>query len=76
MTPKEKAEDLVDKFDTLFEFLKPKRYAIQCAIITVIEIISGLKRLDDSLLFDGWQEWEFDDEFNYYLEVKAELEKL
>ncbi len=39
MTPKEKAEELVDKFDTAMEFYTPARFAKQCALIAVDEIL-------------------------------------
>jgi hypothetical protein len=68
MTPKEKAEELVDKFlqytpaDSEFEYL----YAKQCALIAVSEI----KRCID------WHIYPLDKEWRYWEEVKQELEKL
>jgi hypothetical protein len=63
MTPKEKAEELVDKFlqytpaDSEFEY----PYAKQCALIAVEQILE--------IIFSDydWQYWD---------EVKQELEKL
>jgi hypothetical protein len=68
MTPKEKAEELVDKFlqytpaDSEFEY----PYAKQCALIAVSEI----KRCID------WHIYPLDKEWRYWEEVKQELEKL
>jgi hypothetical protein len=39
MTPKEKAQELVDKFDSTLTYLESKTKAKQCALITVDEII-------------------------------------
>jgi hypothetical protein len=67
MTPKEKAEELVDKFiqytpaDSEFEY----PYAKQCALIAVGEI----KRCID------WHIYPLDKQWRYWEEVKQELEK-
>ena len=64
MTPKEKAEELVDKFN-----YEGKHYLMldtkQCAIIAVEEILSFIE--DDRKVF-SWKE--------YYQQVKQEIEKL
>jgi hypothetical protein len=68
MTPKEKAEELVDKywtfsFDIFFEEAK------ECALIAVDEILNlnlGLSNCDEN-------NWDID---KFYLEVKKEIEKL
>jgi hypothetical protein len=63
MTPKEKAKELVDKFTVIG--LQQRNEGIQCALIAVDEIINvtaGLK---------GWI-----DGFQYWEEVKEEIEKL
>ena len=62
MTPKEKAAELVEKFDDAMEFATPQRFAKQCALIAVDEI------LNITLFY-------FEDE-QYWQEVKAEIEKL
>jgi hypothetical protein len=68
MTPKEKAEELVDKFvkytpaDSEFEY----PYAKKCALMAVREI----KRCID------WHIYPLDKEWRYWDEVNKELEKL
>jgi hypothetical protein len=68
MTPKEKAEELVDKFvqytpaDSELEY----PYAKQCALIAVDEIRSCI----------NWNQYPLDKEWGYWDEVKQELEKL
>jgi hypothetical protein len=65
MTPKEKAEELVDKFvqytpaDSEFEY----PYAKQCALIAVDEILNAVTAIADK-------------RYDYWKEVKKELEKL
>jgi hypothetical protein len=39
MTPKEKAKELVYKFDDTMEFSTPQRFAKKCALIAVDEVI-------------------------------------
>jgi hypothetical protein len=63
MTPKEKAEELVDKLDSAMEFYTPKRFAKQCALIAVDEILNAGKDVD-----------EFADA--YWQKVRKEIEKL
>ena len=62
MTPKEKAEQLVAKFDGVG--LQMRNEAIACALIAVDEIISVM---DNEMNF-------FD--YLYFKEVKTEIEKL
>jgi len=70
MTPKDKAKELVYKFDDTMEFSTPQRFAKKCALIAVDEILQilvqdfekGQHRANDFL--DCWQE------------VKQEIEKL
>jgi hypothetical protein len=62
MTPKEKALDLVNKFDGVG--LQMRNEAIACALIAVDEIISVM---DNEMNF-------FD--YLYFKEVKTEIEKL
>jgi hypothetical protein len=64
MTPKEKAKELVDKFDTAMEFYTPARFAKQCALIAVDEILLITRESYDI------------DHINWWQEVKTEIEKL
>jgi hypothetical protein len=67
MTPKEKAKELVYKFDDTMEFSTPQRFAKQCALVAVEEIIKTL------------YEYHYDSEsgaYEYWQEVKQEIEKL
>jgi hypothetical protein len=69
MTPKEKAEELVDKFvqytpaDSEFEY----PYAKQCALIAVDEILDSITKIN---------QYDFGTLNYYWNEVKQELEKL
>ena len=63
MTPKEKAKELVFKFDDTMEFSTPQRFAKQCALIAVDEILN-LQNEDIYMNYTFWQE------------VKQEIEKL
>ncbi len=62
MTPKEKAEELVDKYYWTFGDGYLGSQHIQCALITVDEILK--EESIGSLLIDWWKE------------VKQEIEKL
>ena len=68
MAPKEKAEELVDKFlqytpaDSEFEY----PYAKQWALIAVDEIIIAL----------NFHQWQNTKQIDYYIEVRQEIEKL
>jgi hypothetical protein len=62
MKPKEKAKELVDKFDDCLEYLTPSRFAKDCAIIAVDEIIKVSTNSQNSE--------------NYWRQVKQEIEKL
>ena len=64
MTPKEKAIDLVYKFDDAMEFATPKRFAKHCAIIAVDEII----KIEKHHIHDLWVE--------YWQQVRTEIENL
>ena len=80
MSPEEKAKELVYKFDDIMEFSTPQRFAKQCALITVDEIIESRK---DDVAFDDTM-WEEASEYykphpmylNYWLQVKTEIERL
>lgn len=60
MTPKEKAEELVEKYDETLTYLESKSKAKQCALIAVDEILSLLWCAD----------------LEYWNKVKKEIEKL
>jgi hypothetical protein len=73
MTPKEKAEELVDKFMDYSEHrfninndLSPVYTAKQCALISVDEVIEALHE----------HHWQNRLIINYWEEVKHEIEKL
>ena len=61
MTPKEKAAELVYKFDDAMEFATPQRFAKQCAIIAVDEIFSNNTDIS---------------KHEYWQQVKTEIENL
>lgn len=65
MTPKEKARQLINRFieDGLHEKYMGVKSARQCALITVDEIIKSKPY------------WESQEEFEYWEEIKQELEK-
>jgi len=72
MTPKEKAKELVYKFDDTMEFSTPQRFAKKCALIAVNEIIElyefhAISDPDNKRVMDT---------LNYFDEVKNEIEKL
>lgn len=64
MTPKQKAQELVDKFLQYTPVEFEYEYAIQCALIVANEILSFIE--DDRTGFN-WKD--------YYKEVKQEIEK-
>jgi hypothetical protein len=63
MTPKEKAEELVEKFSLVG--LQQRNEGIACALIAVDEIIKVSRFYNDSQV-----------EIIYWCEVKQEIEKL
>lgn len=74
MTPKEKAKELVDKFEPLTrQFDSDEGWIInlqdakQCAIIAVDEIVKEIYKYNHSMT------WELN---NYWQSVKEEIEKL
>ena len=65
MTPKEKAEDLIDSFvRDGYDLVMSEDMAKRCALIAVNEIIEELIVTD------------FSNRFNYWQEVKQEIEQL
>lgn len=71
MTPKEKAQNLISKFDELLpsEGTTTGQTPIECALIAVNEILEYQSVVLESFPSDGYQP-------KYWAEVKAELEKL
>jgi hypothetical protein len=63
MTPKKRAIELVDRMQKDFEYFASKEVAKQHALIAVDEIIDILSKDVNPL-------------FNYWFEVKQEIEKL
>ena len=64
MTPKEKAEELIDKFT---QTNGNAFFAKECALIAVDEIIDAI----------DWHEYEVpNDQLKFWFEVKREIEKL
>ena len=71
MTPKEKAGELVEKYDETLTYLESKSKAKQCALIAVDEIDDIYQKLtpkDDPYYFLL--------ELEYWQEVKQEIELL
>ena len=71
MTPEEKAIVLVYKFDNCMEFSTPQRFAKQCALIAVDEIIKEAYPLELHPLGTYTNP-----KIEYWREVKTEIEKL
>ena len=68
MTSQEKAKELVYKFDDTMEFSTPQRFAKQCALIAVNEILQLVdEQMQGFLDTDIIAHWE---------QVKNEIEKL
>jgi hypothetical protein len=62
MTPKEKAQELIDKYDSILTY-KSK----QCALVAVDEILNTI----------DWHEFETPNkELDYWIEVKREIQIL
>ncbi|WP_296683397.1 hypothetical protein [Flavobacterium sp.] len=77
MTPKEKAEELVEKFDELLTYLESKTKTKKCALIAVDEIIRVCPYFDLKIRETDDQLSAFDFQFiSYWQEVKQEIEKL
>ena len=70
MTPKEKAINLIDKMSTYDRDIHPHcthYIAKQCALISVDEMLKELESIDDGQTVIP---------YNYWQEVKQEIEKL
>lgn len=80
MTPKEKAKELVFKYDETLTYLESKAKAKQCALIAVDETINGIKQY----LHQMYQQQDMTPNeytaqalfMQYYKNVKEEIEKL
>jgi hypothetical protein len=66
MTPKEKAEELVDRFYNEVRYMQRSK---ECALIAVDELISSHNKWDDYAQTNS-------EEYYYWQEVKQEIEKL
>lgn len=69
MTPKEKAEELVNKFKEINEDYIDKYQSKPCASIAVDEILNEYKRNEPLSTHENYR-------FKYWQEVKKEIEKL
>jgi hypothetical protein len=69
MTPKEKAKELVEKYDTTLTYLESKSKAKQCALIAVTEIINSNPHSNP---FNT----DVHSTMQYWIEVKNELTNL
>jgi hypothetical protein len=69
MTPKEKATNLVEKFDSTLTYLESKVKAKQLALVAVDEIIKALE-IDAG----NWIKW--NETKKYWQEVKQEIQAL
>lgn len=67
MTPKEKAAELVEKYDETLTYLESKANAKQCALIAVDEILAEYNRME---------KYNFVIEKEYWQQVKIEIENL
>lgn len=68
MTPKDKAKELVDKYDEMLTYLESKSKAKQCALIAVDEVLN-----------DDWYIPSFDEiteRKKYWEQVKHEINNL
>jgi hypothetical protein len=73
MTPKEKAVELLIKYDELLTYIESKRKAKDCVLIAVDEIIAS------NIFEQNHQEYIHPfvaDKNGYWREVKQEIEKL
>ncbi len=75
MTPKEKAEELVEKYDETLTYLESKAKAKQCALIAVDEIIKA-NPYKWVYFMDQYTETVLTSNIQYWQEVKQELEKI
>lgn len=86
MTPKEKAIELISKFQEIetdntidggYTFYKVDyEAAIKCAIVAVQEITELATWVDPNLVRDYPKEYDQEDTYEFWVEVYKELEKL
>ena len=67
MTPKEKAMELVGKFADIQKYSTMKVVAKNCALIVVDEVLNSI---DFATMLNGT------DDYNYWQQVKKEIENL
>ena len=70
-TAKEKAEELVNKYDETLTYLESKLKAKQCALIAVDEILKIIPKFEY-----GQGEKTTTKEYDYWEEVKQEIQEL
>jgi len=74
MTPRQKAKELVYKFDDTMEFSIPQRFAKQCALIAVDQVIEMLDVVCESKSYDPFEAPMYD--LKEWKQIKEEIEKL
>jgi hypothetical protein len=79
MTPKEKAKELIEKFNNIADiesvwdgnkWVTSYDHAKQCALICVDEILNSVIVYSSELLLINWS----DEQLEYWLKVKQEIE--
>ena len=83
MNAKEKAKELVDKYDEILTYIESKSKAKQCALIAVEEILNA-RPLDPNYVdwddcgaaHQYWYEAQKEEALEFWQEVKQEIEKL
>jgi len=73
LKPKEKASQLIEKF-TMNTTTESERYSIKCALMVVDEILENVDYFFKELEKDNLPN-KFDDEIDYWNEVKNEIKK-
>ncbi len=73
MTPKEKAKELVDKYDKTLTYLESKNKTKQCALIAVDEIIKSTPSMN---IYPPNFQSKHPRVKEYWQQVKTEIEKL
>jgi hypothetical protein len=79
MTPKEKAQELIEKYDLALQNLSiyfeiRKHFTYNCALILVDEIIESLLEYDNRN--NTYELQNMDRDFNYWKKVEQEIKKL
>ncbi len=73
--PKEKAKELVDKYDEALTYLESKSNAKQCALIAVDEVINA-NPYKWAPFMGHYTEAVLTSDNSYWIAVKQEIEKL